>query len=541
MTEELHLKNYIDVLNRRRDIVVLFFVAMVLAVTIGSFIMNPVYRATVTIFVDPESPNVLTTTGAVELQSQNYYSYREYYQSQTELLASYSLAKKVFDEFELAKQPRYAKAKEPIKKFLKTIKIEPVRDTRILKLNVDNNDPVLASKLANRIAELYVLRNLYYISKTELMNLLKNEYLKLEAKMSEYEKVFKGGHPEMVKLKKEMAEITDRMEQEKKSAYSFDNLEEYVKEGSRHALAGFKANNITIQDFAEVPVTPLKPKKLLNILLAIIFGAFGGVVLAFFLEYLDDTVKSGDDLRSVEWPLIGSIRNITDGGNLPELEKDIFVHVRPNDPISEAYRLIRTNVMLSSTEEHPLRCLVVTSPGPQEGKTTTLCNLAIAMAQNNKKVLLIDADMRKPRLHEAFKLANDAGLSSYLCGQADFDNLIQKTEIPNLFLIKGGPHPPNPSELLGSHRLKDLVAAAKQKFDFILFDSPPVMAVTDAILVSQALDGVIMVVECGKTPKRTLPFIDTLLKNAQARLIGAVANRVPVTTHGHYYYYYGKK
>ena len=542
--EDSNLKDYLSILSRRRVVFVLFFLMTVLAVAVGSYIMVPIYRATATILIDPESPNVLTTTGAVELQSQNYYSYREYFQSQVEILTSYSLVKKIFDEFGIGAQEEYATVQEPIKKFLKTIKTEPIRDTRLVRLNVDNKDPVLASKIANRMADLFVLRNLYYISKNEIMNLFKNEYLKLEARMSELEKVYKGGHPEMIKLKKEMADIIERIEDEKKAVYNFENIEEYAKEGSQHALAGFKANNIIIQDKSVVPVKPIRPKKALNIALALLVGVFGGMGLAFLVEYLDDSAKTLDDVERVtKWPFLGSVPNINRSGRFKEAQKDRFVSIKPKDPISEIYRIIRTRVFFASTEEHPVQSVLVTSPGPQEGKTITLCNLGIAISQNKKRVLLVDADMRKPRLHEAFAKENKEGLSSILSGQSSIDDVVKKTDIENVYLISGGIVPPNHSELLAGHRMKEFIDKARVRFDFVLLDSPPVAMLTDATIVAGVADGVIMVVECGKTSKRILARIQQLLEHAKARVIGMVFNKTPVSADNYYYYsqYYGKK
>ena len=542
--EELHLKDYLDVLRRRRGIFILFFVMTVLAVTIGSFIMKPEYRATAVLLIDPESPNVLTTTGAVELQSQNYYSYREYFQSQAEILTSYSLVKKVFDEFGIGAQEGYSKAIEPIRKFLKTIKVEPIRDTRLLKLNVENENAELATKIANRIAGLFVMRNLYYISKNELMNLLKNEYLKLEAKMSEYEKVYKGGHPEMIKLKKEMDEMVGKIDQEKKSVYNFDNIEGYMTQGTEHALAGFKANNITIQDQAVVPVKPVRPKKLLNIVLAVIVGLFGGVGFAFFFEYLDDSAKTIEDIERVtKWAFLGSVPNMNRAGRFKEAQRDVFVHIRPKDPISEIYRIIRTRMLFSSTKERPLRSVLITSPGPQEGKTVTLCNLGIAMAQNRQRILLVDADMRRPRLHEAFGKQNETGLSSVLSGQATLDEVAQKTDIENVYLISGGVVPPNPSELLAGQRMREFIDKAKAQFDFVLLDSPPIGMLTDAVIIAGLVDGIIVVVESGTTSKKILARIHQLLDHAKAKVIGMVFNKTPISADHYYYsyYYYGKK
>jgi len=544
INNELHIKDYIDIIRRRRDIFLAFFVTTVLVVALGSFIMRPVYRATATLLIDPESPNVLTTTGMVEIQSQNYLSYKEYYQSQLEIITSQTLAKKVFEEFGLGETREYRNAKEPVKKFLKTIKVEPVRDTRLLKLNVDNKKPELAAKIANRVAELYVMRNLYYISKTEFLNLLKNEYLKLEAKMSEYAKVYKDAHPEMIKLKKEMAEMTDKMDQEKKSVYNYESIEGYLKYDSRHALAGFKANNISIQDPADKPVTPIRPKKLLNIIVAIVIGLFGGIGLVFFFEYLDDTVRGIEDAEKlVPWPLLGTIPDINGNDKISEIDRDLFVNINPKDPISESYKSIRTKILFSSTEEHPLKALLLTSPGPQEGKTTTVCNLGIAMAQNKKKVLLVDADMRKPRLHEVFKKDNTVGLSSFLSGQAGMEDIIQKTDIENISLVSGGTIPPNPSELLMTHKMKDFISKTREKFDIVLLDSPPIAILTDAAIISAISDGVIVVLESGKTSKRTLAHVFKLLSDTKTRVVGILINKISVSGSNYYYYshYYGKK
>ncbi|GAF90672.1 unnamed protein product, partial [marine sediment metagenome] len=284
---------------------------------------------TTTLLIDVESPDVLTTSGMVALESQNYYSYKEYYQSQKEIIASRSIARRVFNEFNLADTEEYTGKRNPIKgflktiglnftgtwragkrdlikEFLKTVKAEPVRDTRLLKLHVDNKDPELAAKIANRIAEVYVRRNLYYISRDELMNLLKNEYLKLETRISEYSKVYKHKHPNMIRLKKEIDELVKKIEDVKKSAFEFDISEEDFEEEARYTLEGLKANNVSIEDFAEVPILPIKPKKRLNIALAIIVGLFGGLGLAFFVEYLDDTVKTLEDTEKLaKWPFLG--------------------------------------------------------------------------------------------------------------------------------------------------------------------------------------------------------------------------------------------
>ncbi|MFH1201406.1 MAG: polysaccharide biosynthesis tyrosine autokinase [Candidatus Omnitrophota bacterium] len=540
--QEIHLSDYFRVIKNRKKIVLIFFFTVVFIVTLGSFLMQPVYRATVTLFVDIESPKLLTTSGSMSLDSMNYLAYKEYLESQKEIIKSRSIINQVFKEFKLGESREYLASKDPIKKFLGDVKVETVRDTRLMNLYVDNKDPEMAADIANRIAEIFVAHNLTYITKGEIINLHKNEYLKLKTQLSEYSNVYKDKHPKMIRLKEEIAQLVVNLIQEEEGAVvgSMSSPGVYV-EVPGSILAGLKANNITIQDKAEVPMWPIKPKKRLNILLAMIVGLSGGIGLVFFIEYLDDTVKNIEDIRRlVEWPFLGSVPDIDSGTK--EFDKDLLTHIRPKDPIAESYRAIRTSVLFSSTEEHPLKSIIVTSPGPQEGKTTTLCNLGITMAQNQKQVLLVDADMRKPRLHDVFKTNNEIGLSNFLSGQAVFTDLAQKTEIDNLFLVPGGPYPPNPSELLTSNKMKEFIEKAKTKFDIILFDTSPIAVVTDAVILSQAVDGSIVVLQGGKTSKRVLPRISQLLKEARARIVGVLLNRVSSARSDDYsyHYYYGK-
>ena len=539
LEQELHLTDYVNVLRKRQNIIITFFAALVVIVTLGSLLMTPIYRATTTLLIDVESPNVLTSSGMVSLESQNYYTYKEYYQSQKEILTSRTIINKVFDEFSLGSTKDYAKVKDPIAKFLKTITIEPVRDTRLLELNVENKDPILAANLANRIAEIYVKRNLYYISRDELMNLLKNEYLKMESRLSEYNKIYKDKHPQMIRLKKEIAGLVKKIEDVKSANFSYAIEQE--NDDGQYALEGLKANNVSIEEPAEVPIRPVRPQKRLNVLLAIIVGFFGGVGLAFFFEYLDDTVKSAEEVgRIAEWPFLGGIPEIKNEETVTEFKKDIWTHINPKDPASESYRSIRTNIFFSSTEEHPIKSLLITSPGPQEGKTTTLCNLGIAIAQSGKRVLIVDADMRKPRLHGIFKSKNDIGLSAFLSTQAKADEIIQETDIKNVSIVTGGPIPPNPSELIESHKMKEFIDIAKGKFDFILFDTPPIAVVTDATVLSPYVDGLVLVIQNETTSKKFIPRINQILKDSKARVTGFILNKITQKSGNYHYYYYSR-
>ncbi len=532
--EVLNSSEYLDILIRRRKAVMMFFVLTLAVVVVGTLLMTPIYRATAVLLIDVESPNVVATTANVSLESQgsSYYSYREYYRSQMSILQSFPIIKQVFDEFNLKNTDRYSEAKDPIKEFSKTIEVESVRDTRLVNLSVENKDPVLAAKIANRMADIYIHRNLDYISKSELLNLLKNEYLRLDAKLGEYSKIYKEGHPEMIRLREEMADVINTISREKEteSAEASSSANKY-KERFRVALAALKANNVSIAERAQVPVEPVKPNKLFNLFMAVVVGLFGGVGMALFFEYQDATVRNVEDVeRLTPWPFLGNVPPITG------FKKEFSMHLRPENFSSEAYKSIRTQLLLLDTKEHPLKTIVFSSVGPQEGKTLTVCNLAVAIAQSQKRVLLIDADMRRPRLNEIFKVKDGKGLCSFLAGRSDLEELVRMTEIENLFFV-AEPHSCGDStELLSGEKLRDFLVFARKNFDYILLDSPPVGIVSDATLLATLADGLIMVVESGKTPRKAIVRERKILESAHIKVTGVIINKATISGSEGYYY-----
>jgi len=569
--EEIQLSDYWRILKRHKWTVLTIFFVTVLIVTIASIMMTPVYRATATLFIDQETSNVLTISeNNMALGAQSYATYKEYFQSQKEIIKSRGILEQVFKEFQLNRYEEYAvegssrtgsswsskikdffsnisgknesttsigtkqysKQQDPIAKFRNDITVSDIRNTRLLNLSVTNTDPVLASEIANRIAQIFVERNLAYISKSEILDLHKNEYLKLQAKLSEYSKIYKHMHPKIIRVKEEMEDVTKRIKQERD-----ENLPGAAPKISTSDLTSLKANNISVQDWAEPMFIPIKPNKRKNVLLSIIVGLFAGVGMAFFLETLDNTIKSTEDIgRQADWPFLGYVPMIRKDDQILEL----FVHSKPKSALAETYRTIRTGLLFSSTPELPLKSILITSPGEQEGKSTTVSNLAIAMAQNNKKVLLVDADMRKPRLHRVYEVDNKKGLSTYLSGQTPFEEIVLKTDIENLSFIGCGPHPPNPSELLATQKMQQFVTYAKKKFDYIFFDTPPIMVVTDAVVLSKVVDGTVIVMESGRTSRKIVPMLRQKLNNAKAKVTGFIINKIKAQDgkYEHYYEYY---
>lgn len=218
-------------------------------------------------------------------------------------------------------------------------------------------------------------------------------------------------------------------------------------------------------------------------------------------------------------------------------QRKLITLLDPRSPISEAYRTLRTNIQFSSVD-HQLRLLMFTSSGPGEGKTTTTCNTAIVAAQAGKKVLIIDADLRKPTVHYTFRVPNTVGLTSVLASQRSLDEAIQTTEVPGLDILTSGPIPPNPAELLGSKAMSNIIEQLKERYDQIIFDSPPVLAVADAQILSTYMDGVILVIHAGNTSRDLVIRAKQQLDTVQARVIGVVLNNKKLEHEHEYYYYY---
>lgn len=295
-------------------------------------------------------------------------------------------------------------------------------------------------------------------------------------------------------------------------------------------------SNIRIVDRAEAPTRPFKPRTKLNLILAVIAGLIVGAGAAFFVEHLNDTVEDPADIEGVLGrPFLGAIPMIS-GKNDAAGEKAKIVHVSPESTTSEAYKTILAGIHYSPGA-NGLKTILVTSAGPSEGKTTTLINLGIAAAQNGKKVLLVDSDLRRPTIHRVLGLRKDIGLTDYLIGEAGLGHIVQETEVPNLSVIARGTSTPNPSGLISSDRMKELANLVKDKFDLILFDSPPCSVVADPLVLANLMDGVIHVTQSGRFSRKMIGRGIDLLDGVNANVLGIVLNEVKERDHRYYYYY----
>ena len=675
--KEIHMRDYLNIIRRRKWILISFFLITVTLVTLASFMQEEVYRATATVIVDVESPAILSVKDVVKLGEPNYFAYRDYIETQQEIIRGRRTAHHVIKNLRLSKRDEFDESKDPIETLLEKIKVELLRDTRIINIHAEDNDPKIASAIANEFADVYVKSNIALkmtmsqdaqdwlreevetqkkkVRESELklqaykeqndivsiknqetmindglvklnasylaaqerriaaettynslidregnitmenlptlltdnksLQLLKDNYLKQEELLVEYKKVYKHKHPMMIKLlenidyfksriKNEIGnEYNSSVEEEKKFEQAFvyqkknaleleRNIIEYgalnreietnnrileivlnrLKETS--IASQIQANNVRVQDLAERPREPIRPRKKLNIALSIIVGLIGGIALAFFRDYMDISLKDSSEIASVlQLPLLGSIPRVRLDGNYIKKKSDIdrVVEKDSTSLASEAYRSIRTNLLFSLNHSGSAKTIVITSSVPQEGKTITAANLALMIANSGERVLLVDSDMRKPRLHTVFNDDNAIGLSQFLSKEADFESILKPSGIDNLSIVTSGGSISRSAELISSDQMKLFIEKASAGFSKIIFDTPPVTLVTDAALLSSVCTGVLLIAEGGRATKDLLTKSKELLEKVDAKIIGVIVNNISLTSDYSYQkYYYGK-
>jgi len=450
-----------------------------------------------------------------------------------------------------------------------------------------------------------------------LIQNLRAEYVKLRREITKKQEIFQPDYPEMQRLNTELEESKKLLQKEtqnlisatysdyqaafkrerslervfseqKQEAFQLNNnaitynslkidienkknlltilMKRQSETGISSQLQGLRTSNIKVVEEAEVPLRPSNPKKMRNMLLALIFGLLGGVGLALVFEYLDNSVKDHEDVKKYSGlPCLGVIPHYNSNGvknhrlisrprntsgkketdwrkkkdKKDSASLELVTYFSPESNIAECYRSLKTSFIFSSTESNS-KSIALTSALPKEGKTTTSSNLAVVLAQANKKVLLLDADLRKPEQHKIFQRKDQAGLSTYLTSGLEISELIKQTPIPNLFLINAGPIPTNPAELLESEKMSDLMKCLRQTFEYILIDTPPMLAVSDALVLGPNIDGMLMIVRGEKTSKDAMKLAKEKLDQAHITTLGVIINNMKYSRHSYnnkeYYY-----
>jgi succinoglycan biosynthesis transport protein ExoP len=287
------------------------------------------------------------------------------------------------------------------------------------------------------------------------------------------------------------------------------------------------------------------PRLRLNLALAAMLGLALGIALAMILEFADRTLKTSADVETAaRAPVLGLIpilADVPEGDTLEALRtRDLYIFSHPKSRAAECCRSIRTNLLFSGADRE-LKVLTVSSPNPREGKTTSVIYMGTTMAQSGQRVLLVDTDMRRPRLHKSMGMSRGLGLSNLMLGESTFEDCIKTSDIPNLYVLPCGPTPPNPVELLLSHKFEQILEELKGRFDRIILDSPPLQAVTDAVVLARRSDGVIIVVQANKTLRDDLARSAKQLHDVNANVVGVIFNDLDISDrqYGYYYYHYG--
>jgi succinoglycan biosynthesis transport protein ExoP len=301
--------------------------------------------------------------------------------------------------------------------------------------------------------------------------------------------------------------------------------------------------NVQVIDTARVPGSPIRPKTMQNIVIAALLGLMLGLGVVFLIEFLDNTIKTQEDVeKHLQLPVIGRIPQFDDEKSRKKSSSRstrLAFSASTKAPVMEAYKTLRTNLQYSNLDDN-LRVIVVTSTSQDEGKSATAANLAVSIAQSNKRVLLIDCDLRRSAMHRIFHVLNETGLTNILVEGTDLGTIIQEVGIPNLHILTSGPKPPNPSELLGSVRMQALLQQVSEVYDTVILDVPPVLPVSDALVISKFTDGIIYVVRYGHIANDLVARAKADIQKVGARVLGVVINGIPLDAsvgYGSYYYY----
>lgn len=482
--------------------------------------LTPIYQAATVLLID-QSPTSSATPDLASLTTSERLA-RTY----VELLRRRPVMEEVIANLNLSMSPG---------ELAEQVRVIVLPDTQLILLTVDNSSPQQAAAITNEIVEVFRRQNQErqtsrYASSIrnleEELALAQSDITHGEKRLEELDDTIDTPANQMLYNRQQ------ELLSQNRSRYTtiLEQLETVRLAESQHS------NNLDVVESALPPAEPIRPTPLRNALLAALFGAMLATGIALLMEYLDDSVKSAEDVEHITG--VSALASIA---RIPPTQsaKRLVATNGAYSPIAEAYRVLRTSLEFSAVDV-PIQTLVVTSSSPAEGKSTTAANLAIVIAQTGRRVLLVDADLRRPTLHVLFNCNQSSGMTNALVRKKDelIDTYIQTTEVENLHLLTSGPLPPNPAELLGSGRMRMLLDELRTQADVIIFDSPPLLAVVDASLLAHICDAVLLVVLAGVTRTSALKRSKEQLVQSGTRIAGTVFNRVSSAYSSDYGYSY---
>lgn len=522
---ELDLKVYFRILWHWSWLIILCAVLAAAAVYTASSFSIPIYQASTTLLVDEaRNPNA------------NY----------QDLLISERIARTYA---ELMKRPttlaqvaaKFGVEPNVLNNAITSITATPVRDTQLLKVIVEGVSPELVAAVADTLPQVFITdinsvqTERFAASKKNLEQQLTELNNQIELQQIAVDDI---GEAQTADEAVRLGELRNELAQTKNSYANILRSYEELRLTEVQSV-----DSIVVVEKANVPAAPIRPRVLVNTLLAAIVGAMLALGIVFLVEYMDDRIKTPQDLLNiVNTPILGTIARLPQQGsrrkvNAVNRQASLITSLEPRHPITEAYRSLRTNLQFSSVDE-TLRSLLVTSATPGEGKTTTAANLAVVLAQAGRSVILIDADIRKPQQHKIFDLPKSPGVTeAMVSSNTPISFFLRETKIPNLRVLTSGKEAPNPAELLGSNRMKQLLQELQQEADFVVLDAPPLLAVTDAQVLANDVQGVLLVVNTEKTPRAMVARGAEAIQRANGRILGVVLNRLANSARGYYYYY----
>ncbi|MBN2391226.1 MAG: polysaccharide biosynthesis tyrosine autokinase, partial [Anaerolineae bacterium] len=412
--------------------------------------------------------------------------------------------------------------------------VSQVEGTQLITIAAQGHDPALVKALVETVAQVFIEhqtseQEARYQSRLAEMEA---QAAALETSLEETQKSITGmGDPEELPdfARLELAQLeTQRANQQTRLAVLLQSAEELRLSMTRYIT------RISVFAPAELPAAPIGSQKMRNILLAAAVGLMAGVGLAFLIDYLDDTVRTPDDIKRVlPISVLGIVPYLGKNG----AQDKVVVAKHPLRPAAEAFRNLRTSIQFTNLDEPP-STLLVTSPQPTDGKSFTAANLAAVIAQGGKSVILVDADLRHPTLHHTFNLPLEPGLTEALLAVEDRPRAVRQTDVENLRLVSVGSRAPDSTELLASQTFKHFIAELREQADMVVLDSPPVLAVSDAAVLSTIVDGVVLVADSAKTRIPAAVQAAERIASVGGVILGVVLNRVKARSGGYYYYYY---
>jgi succinoglycan biosynthesis transport protein ExoP len=496
--KEPELRTYLRTLRRRKWIVIVVTIIGLAGATGYSFLQTPKYTATAQVLLQPTAEPGASQAAASGLTPTDV-------ETQVQLVTSAPVKQAVERQLRVASAPSVA--------------VTSVTNTNVLQISATSTNPHRASTVANAYAGAYV-----NYSQAQVVNQLLGAAQQIQAKINSLNQQIAASNSPSQKsaLSSQVAALTTQLQQLQVNT----------------SLVGGGAQLVAS---ASVPSSPSSPSPKRDAAIGFVVGLVVGLGLAFVVEYLDDSIKTKEDLEQAAPGLATLALVPAVAGWRDQRSSFLVTKVSPRSPAAEAYRSLRTSISFLGVDS-PIRTVQVTSPSAREGKTTTVANLGIALAEAGRRVTVVCCDLRRPRIHEFFGLANDVGFTSVVMGEAGLSGALQAVPgIEGLSVLASGPTPDNPSELLASRRAAEVLASAAHQADLVLLDTPPVLPVTDAAVLSARADAVLLVLAAGRTTTRQLTRSLELLSQVGAPTVGTVLNGVSRdTAYGYGYgYRYG--